>query len=76
MKEQMSKEQQKIAIHHSTNNIIRSIVLLKRADNTLKFADKSLEGTDELLMIQDIGMARDNIADAIIRLSSYVEEQE
>ena len=49
-------KQQKIAVRHATINIIRAIVLMKRADNTLNFADNSLEGTDELLIIQDIGI--------------------
>lgn len=64
---------EKNAIHHSTTNIIRAIVLLKRADNTLRFANNSLEGTDKILMIQDIGMSRYTIADAIRRLEKYKE---
>ena len=70
--EQMSEEQQKIAIHHSTTNIVRAIVLLKRADNTLSFANISLEGTDKLLMMQEIGMSIDGIEDVIKRLEKYI----
>lgn len=72
-KQEMSVRQKETAIRHSNNNIVRAIVLLKRADNTLTFADKSLEGTDMLSMIQDIGMSRDNIVDAIRRLEEYMD---
>ena len=70
--EQMSEDQQKISVHHSTTNIIRAIVLLKRADRTLSFANNSLEGTDKLLMIEDIGMSRDGIEDVIKRMEKYI----
>lgn len=68
----MTPEQVEISIRHSKNNIVRSVVLMKRAVNTLTFADRSLEGTDELLMIQDIGIARDDIAEVINRLEKYL----
>ena len=69
---EMPAGQKETAIRHSRNNIIRAIVLLKRADNTLSFANKSLEGTDKLLMIQDIGMAKDGVAETVRRLEKYI----
>lgn len=72
-KEEMPEEQKKIAIHHSTTNIIRAIVLLKRADSTLTFASNSLEGTDMESMIEDIGMSKGTIAYAIEKLEKYKE---
>ena len=73
VKEQIPPVQKEILIKHSTTNIIRSIVLMKRAVNTLTFANNSLEGTEMLLMIQDIGMSIDYITDTIRRLEKYGE---
>ena len=72
-KEEMPEEQKKIAIHHSNTNIIRAIVLLKRADNTLGFAISSLEGTKTIDMAMDIEKSRLSIAEAIGKLERYKE---
>ena len=72
VKEELSEKQQKIAIHHSTTNIIRAIVLMKRADNTLSFAISSLEGTDMIDMVKDIEKSILSITEAIGKLEKYI----
>ena len=69
----MSDIETETSIRHCKNNIIRSVVLMKRVLNTLDYADKSLEGTDNLVMIQDIGYTRDDITDAIGRMEKYIK---
>lgn len=73
---EISPEQKEIAVRHSTNNIVRSIVLMKRAVNTLTFANESLEGTELVLMREDIGKAKRSLADAIRTLSEYIDNEE
>lgn len=70
-KEEMPVEQQKNAIHHSTTNIIRAIVLLKRADNTLGFASMSLDNTGLYLMREDIEKSKRSIEHTIQNLEKY-----
>ena len=75
VKEQMPTSQKQIAIKHSTTNIIRSLALMKRAVNTLSFANNSLEGTDMTAMIEDINNSKRSIADAMKNLEKYGEEE-
>ena len=72
-KEEMPANQKKNAIHHSTTNIIRAIVLLKRADNTLTFAMRSLEGTEMNTMSKDVWNSKRSIEDVIQKLENYKE---
>lgn len=74
-KEVISPEQKQIRIRHSTTNIRRAIVLMNRAVLTLTFANKSLEGTELVLMREDIGKAKCSLADAKRVLSEYNEEK-
>lgn len=69
----MTPEQVEISIRHSKNNIVRSVVLMKRAVSTLTFADKSLEGTKMIEMPGDISNAKRYIADALRTLEKYIE---
>lgn len=69
----MTPEQVEISIRHSKNNIVRSVVLMKRAVSTLTFADKSLEGTKMIEMPGDISNAKRYIADALRTLEKYLE---
>ena len=71
--EEMPEEQKKIAIHHSSTNIVRAVVLLKRADNALSFAISSLEGTKMIDLALDIEKSRLSIAEAIGKLERYKE---
>ena len=71
-KEKMPVVEVENAVRHSKNNIVRSVVLLKRAVNNLTFADRSLEGTDNLVMTQDIGTAKRSIADVLRVLDNYL----
>jgi hypothetical protein len=73
---EISPEQKETAIRHSTNNIIRSVVLTKRAVNTLTFANESLEDTEAVSMAEDIGNAKRSLADAIRSLSKYTDNEE
>lgn len=75
-KEEMPLEQKQIRIRHSTTNIRRTIALMNRAVRTLAFANKSLEGTELVLMREDIGKAKCSLADAIRTLSEYVDNEE
>lgn len=72
-KEEMPAKQKKIAIHHSTTNIIRAIVLLKRADNALTFAMRSLEGTEMQSMSSDVWNSKRSIEDVVDKLEKYKE---
>ena len=74
--ELMPEKEKDMRVHHSTTNIIRAIVLLKRADNTLTSANNSLEGTGMESMIEDIGMSKGTIAYAIGKLEKYKYEVE
>ena len=74
-KEIMPPEQKEIAVRHSRNNIIRAIVLAKRAVNVLVFANESLESAEMLSMAEDIGKAKRSLADAIRVLSKYSEKR-
>ena len=73
---EISPEQKEIAVRHSTNNIVRSIVLMKRAVNTLTFANESLEGTGMNSMVESINEAKRSLADAIRTLSKYTNNEE
>lgn len=61
------------AIHYSTTNIVRAIVLLKRAYNALTHADDSLECTEMLVMERDIANSKRSIEEAIRTLEKYKE---
>ena len=71
-KEEMPEKEKKIRLHHATTNIIQAIVLLKRADNTLTFAMRSLEGTEMQLMSKDVWNTKCIIEEEIKRLDKYI----
>ena len=71
--EQIEKYHPQISIRHSKNNIIRSVVLLKRADNTLTFANRSVEDIEVIAMTNDIWNAKRSIADVLRLLEKYLE---
>ena len=73
---EISPEQKQIAVRHIKNNIIRAIVLTKRAVNTLVFANESLEGTEAVSMMEDTDKAKRSLADAIRTLSKYTVNEE
>ena len=75
-KEEMPSEQNQIRIRHSTTNIRRTIALMNRAVRTLTFANGSLEGTEAVSMMEDIGNAKRSLADAIRSLSKYSVNEE
>lgn len=70
---EMTPEQIETSIRHSKNNIIRSVVLLERADNTLTFANRSVEDIEVIAMTNDIWNAKRGIADALRLLEKYLE---
>ena len=74
-KEEMPLKQKQIRIRHANTNIVRAIVLTKRAVNTLTSASGSLEGTEATSMMEDIGNAKRSLADAIRTLSKYSEKE-
>ena len=74
-KEQIPPVHKEISIKHSITNIVRSAVLMKRAVNTLTFANNSLEGTDMTAMIEDINNSKRSLADAMRSLEKYGEEE-
>ena len=71
--QEMPARQKEIAVKHSKNNIVRAIVLLKRADTSLTFADKSLEGTDTVSISDDIKISKRSLSVAISNLEKYIE---
>ena len=71
-KEEMPEKEKDMRVHHSTTNIIRAIVLLKRADNTLTFAMRSLEGTEMNTMSKDVWNTKCIIEEEIKRLYKYI----
>lgn len=70
---EMTPEQIETSIRHSKNNIIRSVVLLKRADNTLTFANRSVEDIEVIAMTNDIWNAKRSIGSVLEKLEKYVE---
>ena len=68
----MTPEQIEIVVRHGKNNIIRSVVLMKRAVNNLTFADRSIESIEMPAMSEDIGTAKRRIADALRVLEKYL----
>ncbi|MCK4329893.1 hypothetical protein KAX02_08625 [candidate division WOR-3 bacterium] len=70
---EMTPEQIETSIRHSKNNIVRSVILMKRADNTLTFANRSVEDIEVIAMTNDIWNAKRGIADAIRVLEKYLE---
>jgi len=69
----MPLEQREIRVKHSTTNIRRSLVLMHRAVTALTFSSKSLEGTENTEMIEEINSSKRSLADAIRTLSKYEE---
>ena len=72
---EISPGQKETAVRHSRNNIIRAVVLTKRAVNMLTFANESLEGTEMVSMEEDTNKAKHSLVDAIRVLSLYSEKE-
>lgn len=71
---ELSAKEKDTRVHHATTNIIQAIVLLKRADNTLTFAMRSLEGTEMQSMSKDVWNTKRIIGDVIERLDKYIDK--